>query len=91
MDNKNYLKTDCNCTIKDRYFDLRTLSKYSSLSVRTLRDYLTDPGDPLPSYRLTRKILVKRSEFDQWVSRHRTKNNDLSDMVNDILKDISVN
>ena len=53
------------------YLSLRALSSYSGLSVRTLRDRLTDPRRPLPHYRLPGKLLVKRDEFDAWMARYR--------------------
>jgi hypothetical protein len=55
----------------DPFLSLRALASYSSLSVRTLRTYLTDLRHPLPYYRVGAKILVRRSEFDGWLLRHR--------------------
>jgi len=55
----------------DPFLSLRALAAYSSLSVRTLRAYLTDPTRPLPCYRVGAKILVRRSEFDCWLGHHR--------------------
>jgi Helix-turn-helix domain len=55
----------------DPFLSLRALAAYSSLSVRTLRAYLTDLRHPLPCYRVGAKILVRRSEFDGWLLRHR--------------------
>jgi hypothetical protein len=58
----------------DRYLPLHELSAYCGLSVRTLRDHLTDPTRPLPHYRLgdaRGKILVRVSEFDAWLSAYR--------------------
>jgi excisionase family DNA binding protein len=46
---------------------------YSGLSRRTLQDLINDPQDPLPSYRVGGKILVRRSEFDRWMSRRRNR------------------
>lgn len=61
------------CTaLADQYFTLRSLAAYSGLSIRTLRDYLKQAGDPLPCYRPGGKLLVKRSEFDRWMSGYRT-------------------
>jgi len=57
--------------LADPYLTLKTLSGYSGLSVRTLRDYIHDPIQPLPSYQPGGKILVRRSEFDGWMARHR--------------------
>lgn len=68
----------------DKYLDLKGLSAYSSLSVRTLRDYLKDPVDPIPSFCVRRKILVRKSEFDQWISRHRIDTKDVSRLVDEM-------
>ncbi|MFI5338448.1 MAG: helix-turn-helix domain-containing protein [Candidatus Methylomirabilales bacterium] len=55
----------------DPYFSLKGLAGYASLSRRTLQDLVNSPRDPLPSYRIGGKLLVKRSEFDRWMSRRR--------------------
>ncbi len=57
----------------DLFLSLKELARYSSLSRRTLQDLLADPRDPLPSFRVGRKILVKRSEFDAWMTRRRNR------------------
>ncbi len=69
---------------QDRYLDLCALSAYSSLSVRTLREYLSDANDPLPAFCIRRKILVRKSEFDRWVSRYRINTKDLSRFVDEL-------
>ena len=71
---------------KDRYFDIKELSKYSSLSVSTLRSYLSDASDPIPSYCIKRKILVRKSAFDAWIEKHRVYS-EIGDVVNEILGD----
>jgi excisionase family DNA binding protein len=60
-------------TLLDPYFSLRALAAYSGIGKRTLEKYLTDSLNPLPCYRLPggRKVLVRRSEFDQWISQFR--------------------
>ncbi len=50
---------------------IKQLVEYSTLSVRTLRAHLTDSIHPLPCYRVGTKILVRRSEFDGWMEKHR--------------------
>lgn len=67
------------------YLSLRTLSAYSGLSVRTLRGYLSHPARPLPHYRVGGKVLVKRSEFDAWVSGFREE---LAPHVDEIVSDV---
>jgi len=71
----------------DRYLDLKGLSDYSSLSVRTLRDYISDEDDPLPSFCIRRKILVKKSEFDRWLSKHRAEPGKISTIAAEVLKE----
>ena len=58
----------------DPFLSLRTLASYSGLSVRTLRGFAELPPDQaLPCYRLPGKILIRRSEFDAWIERYRTR------------------
>ena len=69
------------------YFDLKALSAYSSCSVRWLRDRLVDRLHPLPHYRIEGKILVKREEFDRWLSGSHVVNSPdgLSDIVDAVV------
>jgi hypothetical protein len=53
------------------YLDLKALASYASCSVRFLRARLTDHSNPLPCYRIGGKVLVKRVEFDAWMSQYR--------------------
>lgn len=57
----------------DPYLTIRALSGYTGLSRRTLQSLVNDPLDPLPSYRVGGKILVRRSEFDAWMARRRNR------------------
>ena len=58
-------------SLDDRYFPLRELSTYAGLSVRTLRSYLTHVSHPLPCYRIGGKVLVRKSDYDDWAARFR--------------------
>jgi hypothetical protein len=52
----------------DPFMSLKALSAYSSLSVRKLRQLIDrDPADALPAYRVDDRVLVRRSEFDEWM------------------------
>jgi hypothetical protein len=57
----------------DRYFDIEGLSRYSGLSVRTLRRYMNDPDRPLPHHHVRGggkergRVLIRKSAFDAWV------------------------
>ncbi len=69
---------------KGGYLDLKGLSKYSSLSVKTLRNHL----GRIPHYRIGGKLLVKRSEFDRYIEQHKEVDS-LGDMVEEIMGEIS--
>jgi len=55
----------------DPFLTLRALAAYAGLSVRTLRARLVDPIAPLPHYKIGGKIVVRRSDYDEWVARYR--------------------
>jgi len=57
----------------DPFFSLKGLAGYCSLSRRTLQDLVNDASDPLPSYRVGGKLLVRKSEFDRWMVRRRNR------------------
>jgi hypothetical protein len=73
----------------DPFLDLRALSAYSSLSVRKLRDLLEDHAHPIPSYRPCGKILVRRSEFDNWMAAYRHRGRvDVDRIVSEVLREL---
>jgi hypothetical protein len=65
----------------DPFLPLRALATYSGLSTRTLRRFVELPPDEaLPCYRVSTgrdggpgKVLVRRSEFDAWIERYRSR------------------
>ena len=67
--------------VNDCYLPLRALASYSGLCVRTLRGYLSHVARPLPHYRVGGKVLVKRSEFDAWVSAFRVEESPRVDAI----------
>ena len=77
-------------TTEPGYFDLQALAVYSSCSVRWLRNRLLDHHQPLPHYRVEGKILVKRDEFDQWMTTHRTRQpaNDVAELVESVVSQV---
>ena len=58
-------------TIWDPLMDVRGLAAYSTLSPRLLQDLLVDVDDPIPSYRVRNRVLIRKSDFDAWLSRRR--------------------
>jgi len=83
-------KDDVRAGVSQMYFSLRGLAVYSGLSNRTLREYLHDRVHPLPHFRIGGKILVKRDDFDQWVTqfRHVTPSVDVGSIVDDVMRSI---
>jgi len=72
------------------WLSLRQLTEYASVSERTLRDWLHRATDALPAVRVDGKILVRRSEFDAWLGRHRIEPRaeiDVDAIVDGLLKD----
>jgi excisionase family DNA binding protein len=65
----------------DAYLPLKDLAAYSGLSVRTLRNYLSRASRPLPSYRVGGKVLVRRSEFNDWMRMFRRLDGDRVDTI----------
>jgi hypothetical protein len=67
--------------------DLKTLERYSSMSIRTLRSWIKDPENPLPASTRGGKILVSRRAFDEWMKGHAIKVSsvDVERVVNEIL------
>lgn len=57
--------------VDDAYLPLTSLREYSGLSVQTLRGYLTHPVHALPCYRIGGRVLVRRSDFDEWARQFR--------------------
>jgi hypothetical protein len=71
----------------DQYLDLRRLSLYSGIGIRTLRSHLVRCANPLPYYRVGGKILVKRSEYDEWILAFRARGNAaLDSVVNELVE-----
>ncbi len=60
-------------TDMDPFLSIKGLAGYASLSRRTLQDLLNAPKDPLPSFRVGGKILIRKSEFDKWMTRRRNR------------------
>ena len=73
---------------QDRFFDLKGLAKYSSLAVPTLRDHIR--AGRLSCFKIKEKILVKRSEFDLWIEKHRCRaGQDIQAITGDIFRWLS--
>jgi excisionase family DNA binding protein len=74
------------------WMGLKQLTHYANVSERTLRAWIHAPVNPLPAVRVAGKILVRRSELDAWLARHRVKTLetlDLDGIVREALQGIT--
>ena len=72
--------------LKDQYFDLKGLSLYCSLSVPTLREHVRCG---MPHFKVKGKILVKRSQFDEWIKQFAAlRSEDLGKIVDGVLREV---
>jgi excisionase family DNA binding protein len=77
-------------TIGREWLSLRELTEYAVVSDRTLRAWLGRESDALPAVRVDGKILVRKSQFDEWLERHRIQPGvqvDVEGIVNGLLED----
>jgi excisionase family DNA binding protein len=77
-DASNYLRNPVN-----GYLSLAQLYKYSGLSEHLVRRLIQEHG--LPAYRVGRRVLVSKAEFDQWLKSHRLQpSRSLADELSEI-------
>jgi excisionase family DNA binding protein len=65
----------------DPYLSLRVLATYSGLSRRTIKRHLASAEHSLPHYRVGRRVLVRRSEFDEWMQEWRRAESEAERLV----------
>lgn len=71
------------------WMSVRQVTRYAAVSERTLRTWIHSPVNPLPAVRVCGKILVRRSDLDEWLERRRIKpleSVDVDDIVEDVLQ-----
>jgi excisionase family DNA binding protein len=52
------------------WMDLKTVTRYTAVSERTIREWIHRATGPLPAVRVGTKILVNRSVFNEWLKLH---------------------
>jgi excisionase family DNA binding protein len=67
------------------WMDLKALTRYACVSERTLRDWIHRPVNPLLATQVGKKILIRRSNFDQWLENHRLKSVDVACIVDEMV------
>ena len=67
----------------DPFMALKAAASHSGLRVSTLRRAITDcdPARRLPAYLVAGQYLLRRSELDGWITRHRVTGPDLDRIV----------
>lgn len=74
------------------WLGLRELTEYADISERTIRSWIYSPTDPLPATKVCGKVLVRKSEFDSYLERHRVRplhTLDLNAIVNAVVKGVA--
>ena len=72
------------------YLSLPELAKRMSLCIKTIRTFIYVADDPLPIYRLPKKILINVKEFDRWFARFKVTHRiqDLDALVKELTTDL---
>jgi integrase len=52
------------------WLDLRALTQYASVSVRTIREWIHRINNPLPAVQVGNKLLISRTAFNNWLTAH---------------------
>lgn len=69
------------------WLDMKALTQYACLSERTIREWIHLPEKPLPASQVGRKLLFRRSAFDQWLEARSFRPADAINIGN-IVKDV---
>ncbi len=73
---------------QSEWLDLKALQQYACVSERTIREWIRRPLNPLPAVQVGRKILVRRSAFDDWLESHQLKPVDVGCIVDEIAAEV---
>jgi excisionase family DNA binding protein len=65
-------KITATTVLMDSYLTLPAAARYTSLSVRVLRAAIArDQADAVPHFRVGRRVLIRKSDLDMWLSNCR--------------------
>jgi len=56
--------------VQKEWLDLRALTQYASVSVRTIREWIHRTNNPLPAAQVGSKLLISRTAFNDWLAGH---------------------
>ncbi len=88
------MKQGGSAKVATEWLGLRQVTQYANVSERTVRVWIHSPVDPLPAAKVKGKILVRRSDFDAYLERHKAKpmgSVDLGGMVEEIVREVAKN
>jgi len=83
------MKQEGSDKIGTEWLSIRQVTQYADVSERTARAWIHASVDALPAVRVGGKVLVRRSELDAWLVRHRVRpleTIDLNGIVRDALQ-----
>jgi excisionase family DNA binding protein len=73
--------------VEREWLDVRALTQYASVSVRTVREWVHRPTNPLPAVQVGNKLLISRTAFDAWLTTHGVQPPQcVSAIVNDVIQ-----
>ncbi|MEM4168201.1 MAG: helix-turn-helix domain-containing protein [Candidatus Caldarchaeum sp.] len=67
------------------YLSIKKLSEYAGVHPNTLRSWLKIG---MPHYRFGKRILVKVSEFDDWMKRFKIGGTTLKNIINEVIAEV---
>ncbi len=71
------------------WMDIRALTQYAAISPRTVREWVHRPTNPLPAAQVGGKLLIRRTVFDEWMTKHLVRENASVDaIVNEVMADL---
>ena len=70
------------------WLGLRELTYYANISERTIRSWIYSPSDPLPATKVGGKVLIRKTDFNKYLERHRVRplhTTDIDGLVRSVL------
>ncbi|MBZ5565897.1 MAG: helix-turn-helix domain-containing protein [Acidobacteriia bacterium] len=67
------MKQEGSDKIGTEWLSIWQVTQYADVSERTVRAWVHASVDALPAIRVGGKLLVRRSELDSWLGRHRVR------------------
>lgn len=71
--------------LMERYRNIKDLSAAIGLSVRTIRNWVVDPVNPIPCFRVGGKLLFEESEVVKWIEQFRVEVVDVSKLADELI------